>query len=279
MRYAFERSDSSHPRYKSVVTKVQVVQDYNLEGRVVSSGLLAFRDRQLKNNFYLYTEFNYLPARWDDINSDGNGSFRIKERVEGGVYIESDEAKPLALGTGLFYFGEELGGYTMEYELEATWRPNDRFSLAMNLRYEDKNDWLINWEGRDFVTADATLWRPKIESDFFLSARQQLRLTVQWAGMKAYEQARWQVPLGDGELVAYMPPAGVADRDFTISRLTFQARYRWEIAPLSDLFVVYTRGSDVDDQLGHNFPELLRDSWTQRLVDVFVIKLRYRLGS
>ena len=33
--------------------------------------------------------------------------------------------------------------------------------------------------------------------------------------------------------------------DFAISRMSFQARYRWEIAPLSDLFFVYTRGGNL----------------------------------
>ena len=59
----------------------------------------------------------------------------------------------------------------------------------------------------------------------------------------------------------------------------FQARYRWEIAPLSDLFVVYTRGSDLPDSPEESFGDLFHDSWTNRAVDVLVIKLRYRLGS
>jgi hypothetical protein len=59
----------------------------------------------------------------------------------------------------------------------------------------------------------------------------------------------------------------------------FQARYRWEIAPLSDLFVVYTRGSNLPNSPEESFSNLLKDSWTNRAVDVFAVKLRYRLGS
>ncbi len=138
---------------------------------------------------------------------------------------------------------------------------------------------MLHDEDRDFTTFEAEFWRPKLEMDFFLSARQQFRITAQWAGIKADEQRRWQVPLGDGSLIPVARNPADADRDFTISRITFQARYRWELAPLSDLFVVYTRGSNVDSMPGSDFRELLSDAWTDSLVDVFVVKLRYRLGS
>ena len=41
-------------------------------------------------------------------------------------------------------------------------------------------------------------------------------------------------PAGDGFLTPDTAPA-TDTRNFSISRLVFQARYRWEIAPLSDL--------------------------------------------
>ena len=115
--------------------------------------------------------------------------------------------------------------------------------------------------------------------DIFLSAKQQFRITAQWAGIKAREDERWRVPPGDGSLESVLVNPSDQRRDFTISRLTFQARYRWELAPLSDLFVVYTRGSNVASMPDAGFGDLLHDSWTERLVDVFVVKLRYRLGS
>lgn len=57
--------------------------------------------------------------------------------------------------------------------------------------------------------------------------------------------------------------------------MTFQARYRWEIAPLSDLFVVYTRGGN----LPGSHSGLLMEAWQEPVVDTIVIKLRYRFGS
>ena len=43
-----------------------------------------------------------------------------------------------------------------------------------------------------------------------------------------------------------------------------QLRYRWEIAPLSDLFVVYSRGGSLDDPAGRGFDELLSRNFAER---------------
>jgi hypothetical protein len=61
--------------------------------------------------------------------------------------------------------------------------------------------------------------------------------------------------------------------------MSFQARYRWELAPLSDLFVVYTRGSNVPSNIARGFGDQFSEAWKQALVDTLVVKLRYRLGN
>ena len=63
-----------------------------------------------------------------------------------------------------------------------------------------------------------------------------------------------------------------------MSSLNFQIRYRWQIAPLSDLFIVYTKADSNNTDL-LPFDDLLRQSWQNPLVDQLVIKLRYRIGS
>ncbi|MBT6316698.1 MAG: hypothetical protein HOJ37_07440, partial [Gammaproteobacteria bacterium] len=106
-----------------------------------------------------------------------------------------------------------------------------------------------------------------------------LRFTLQWTALKAFEDRFWQV---DSQNLDFLQPVAKSDDDsdnFTISRLTFQARYRWEIAPLSDLFVVYTRGSNLPTDSFETFQDLLVQSWTDTIVDTLAIKLRYRFGS
>ena len=129
------------------------------------------------------------------------------------------------------------------------------------------------------ATFNALQWGPKLSLDYFLTARQQLRASLQWVGIQARQDEFFLVPLTPGNLVPALPPPG-PPRSFGLSQLSFQVRYRWELAPLSDLFVVYTRLSDRGVALGQNtFSDLFRDGWDNPLADIFVVKLRYRFGS
>lgn len=277
-RYRYDRNDSNLDNLRSRTTTVRLVQEYNTDGRLVRSGAFWQQEFQFQNNNFFFYELNYFPERWEDRESD-DGDYRVEGRWLTGAFLETDSSKPVSVGGGVFYVGEQLGGHTMRYIAELDWRPADRFSLTGKIVYEDKKGWLLHDEGVDFTTFNAFVWRPKMEMDFFITARQQIRITAQWAGIKSHEDERWKIPPGDGELIPDPVPPGNSSRDFSISRLTFQARYRWEIAPLSDLFLVYTRGSNVDSMPDEDFGELLSSAWTDRLVDLFVIKLRYRLGS
>ncbi len=277
--YAYEVTRSDLPNLKSRTIRIRLSQQFNTDGRLVRSGIFTTQQRQFEDNSFLDVDLNFYPARWDDINSDGNGSFRITDRGRVGATWGSDRARPFSVEVGAQFSREDLGGISNEVELELAWRPTDRFSLITRLEHEERDGWLIHTGGRTFTTYASENWRPNVELDFFLSSKQQFRITAQWAGIKAFEQERWVVPPGDGPLEEVVTPPGANPRDFSISRLTFQARYRWELAPLSDLFVVYTRGSDVDSMPEESFETLLRDSWTEALVDVLVVKLRYRFGS
>jgi hypothetical protein len=277
-RYKYTVVQNDLPNLKMRESSFTVAQEYNTDGRSVRSGIFFKQERLFKNNSFLYSEFSYHPSRWDDLNSYDNGDFRINPRYKLGSFWASDDAKEFQLGLGYFFREEDIGGQQNFYEMEVNWRPSDRFSAKLYMVYRTRSDWLLWEDDRDFTTFEAEFWQPQIELNYFLTAKQQLRLTAQWVGIKAHERDRWQIPLGDGNLMRDTSPA-TDPRDFSISELVFQARYRWEIAPLSDLFVVYTRGSDLPNRPGDGFTDLLRDSWTDRAVDVFVIKLRYRLGN
>ena len=104
-------------------------------------------------------------------------------------------------------------------------------------------------------------------------------MSLQWIGIKAREDRFYQVPDEPGDLIEVDKPPGASD-DFSVSRLSFQARYRWEIAPLSDLFVVYTRLADKSNILiDEDFGELFDSAWNEPIADLFIVKLRYRFGS
>jgi hypothetical protein len=277
-RYRLDISEADLERFKTRDSTLLLNQEYNTDGLLVRSGIFASRRYRFHNNHFMFAKLNYLPSSWDDINSDGNGDYKIDPRWEIGAFYDTDDSKKIRHGFGFGLNEEDIGGQEHVYRYEITWRPSDRFSARLDIRYVDRTDWLLHESDRGFTTYEAEFWQPELELDYFLTAKQQFRISAQWVGIKAFERDRWLVPIGDGSLIPDTEP--VTDtRDFSISRLVFQARYRFELAPLSDLFVVYTRGSDLPEMPEEGFDNLLHDSWTHPLVNVFVIKLRYRLGS
>ena len=251
--------------------------EQNTDGLLTRSGLFAGAGFTFLDNSQLRLMVNYFPTRWDDLNSRGNGAFRVPERLFAQAQYGTDSAKPFALSFALGVDGEEKGGSALLVDTGFTYTPFHRFSIDFDVRYKDRDGWLVYRGDRQFTTYEADDIQPRIAVDLFLSARQQLRLTTQWAGIRATQQEFFSIPEGGGKLIDREQP--VDNEDLAISRLTAQLRYRWEIGPLSDLFVVYTRGGNLPEPVYEGFGDLFIDALQEPVVDVFVVKLRYRFGS
>jgi hypothetical protein len=220
---------------------------------------------------------SFNPEYYDDLNSFGNGAYRLARRHFGGFIWESDSSQPFSYAFGAAYQQEDLGDGTDIVKFIANWRPSDRFALSANVRYRNRDGWLLHQEERNFTTFQAEEWSPKISADYFLSAKQQLRFSVQWVGVKAREDKFYRVPGKPGDLIRTAKPVGPSD-SFSLSQMTLQLRYRWEIAPLSDVFLVYTRLVDEGSEL-KTFSDTFSDGYDDPLEDSLVLKIRYRFGA
>ena len=279
IRYNGTLTRSGMKRFRLWRGGVRLGYFQNGKGQVMRSGIFVSNNLMFHNRSEIRTQLNYFPPRWDDIESRGNGSYREDGRLQVSAAYGTDTSKVLSWSVQTEVQQEELGGWNYLGGFGVTFKPTDRFSFDFDLLYQYRENWLIHQGGREFATFRAKDWQPKIAMDLFISARQQLRLTMQWAGIRGIEKDFYRVPLGDGDLIAYTRGPDDPSADFTISRLTAQLRYRWQIAPLSDLFVVYTRGSNLPDRGYDTFGELFNDALTEPIIDVLVIKLRYRFGG
>ncbi|MBT3425838.1 MAG: hypothetical protein HOJ61_09140 [Gammaproteobacteria bacterium] len=279
-RYSLERQRSRLENFISIRDNISFHQQWNLDGLMTRSALSMSKQLELKNYAKLDMGMNFFPERYEDLDSKGNGAYQLIDRWQFDADWESNNAKKVVFETGVKYRQEDIGGHKMSYDAEIKFRPNDRFSATLKVVLEESNGWLLHRSDQEFTRYNATTWRPNIDISYFLSARQQFKVVAQWIGIKAFERDRWRIESDGGHLISTATPASEkGSRDFSISRLSFQARYRWELAPLSDLFVVYTRGSNVGSDINKNFMEQLQDSWDEALVDSLIIKLRYRIGN
>ena len=256
---------------------IMFYNEWNRFDQLTRSGLFFRNTWTFKNLNEVRTEFNYFPRRWEDRASYGNGHFRMHDRFVAEIGFGTDTSKKFALSALLGTRQEELSGWTLRSSFGFSYQPSDRFSLDLDLNYMDHDGWLLHQENRNMTAFGADDFQPRLAMDLFLTAKQQLRLSLQWAAIRAEEQEFYLIPPGGGTLVQIDKPEGPTD-DFALSRLTAQLRYRWEIAPLSDLFIVYTRGSNLPGRVDDDFNDLFEDGLNEPIIDYFVIKLRYRFG-
>jgi len=251
--------------------------EVNGDGDKTRSGIGSRFGISLLNQDEIRMNVAYFPARDEDRASRDNGTFEIDGRHALRVDYFTNNAKRLSYQFGIGHAGEELGGSNYSGRLGLTWRPIDAINVAAFAEYMRRDGWLVWQEDRNFTTFESTSWRPRLSVDYFVTAKQQLRLAAQWVGIKAREDEFFVVPEQVGALQQVDQPNPETD-DFLISRLNVQLRYRWEIAPLSELFVVYTLNGDQRIAQG-SFSDQFEDSFAEPIGEQLVVKLRYRLGT
>lgn len=251
----------------------------NADGLFTGGGIFL-SDRLVLNDLSsIVARLNFTAGAYDDLNSFGNGTYRIEEKPSISLDWSSATTGKISYGFGFGLGAEDVGGEYASASANFTWIPSDRLNLNLRVGYRHRRGWLLHQEERNMTTFNAELWTPSISADYFLTAKQQLRASLQWVGVQARERDFYLVPATPGDLIEVDKPAGPSD-SFGVSQLSFQVRYRWEIAPLSDLFIVYTRVADAGMPLGtRNFADVFQHGWENPLGDVFVVKLRYRIGS
>lgn len=277
--YSYFKNESNIPGLRDRTTSVFVTNQWNTAGQPVLMGAFLNRSYTSLAANTIDLSVRYFPARIDDRLGRGSGDFRVQGRWGLNLGYSTDRAKSISYNIYTNLDQDELGPGRSSAAAGITWRPDDRFSMDLNLNYEDREALLVYRGNGRYTSFESHQWAPTMEMNYFVTAKQQLRFRMQWTALKAFEDRFWQVnPHQRERLRPTANPDNVAD-DFVISRLTFQARYRWEIAPLSDLFIVYTRGSNLPSTGFDTFQDLLERSWNEKLVDTLAIKLRYRLGS
>ena len=250
----------------------------NQRGERVASGVGVSQTYRLNNQGELRWRGGFDAAGLDDRASFGTGSFEIRDRWDLNTSYESDSSRRFSYVLGFGWEDEPLEGGKATYQGAVTWRPTDRVTLEAGLDYVTRDGWLLYRGGDRMTSFEAEQWIPRWNFDYFPSARQQFRVALQWVGVHAHDTDYYRLPDRVGALV---PSTDGTDADdaFTISELALQVRYRWELAPMSDLFVVYTRHASLPSAVDEGFVGLFSNALYEPIAEQLVVKVRYRLGT
>ena len=108
--------------------------------------------------------------------------------------------------------------------------------------------------------------------NYFKGNKHELRLKGQFVALEAsnptslMSNEQGYLLLGDQEVSS-----------FNVGEAAFQIRYKYEIAPLSDLYVVYNQGGSIyEEDINSDSASIIQDSWKNPSGKIFAIKLRLR---
>jgi hypothetical protein len=245
----------------------------NEDGDRLQSRLQISRDVQYASAWRAYEELRYLPPGVDDLISRGNGPVQLDSRV--GAYFDMTSPRRGAWQyiVGSYLFQQGVEDYSLWLQTAVSWYPHQTLTLRLDLLGEWSEDWLL-WESDNlFGSYRSKRFDLDFRLDWIPSPRHELRIKWQWIGIDASARDAYRTdPAGNLRVVSETL------RPFTVSNLGLQLRYRYELAPMSELFIVYARGGfamAADDE--RDLGALFRDQGDVRDADQFLIKFRYRL--
>ena len=232
------------------------------------------RQSSLRNGGSEFGQVNINSAGYDDRITRGNGPLRTPPNFNTFFERETPRHGHWSVGWGFALNNSGIGddrkvGYAAHFE--PTYFVNDALSLSMYFYGERTPQWMI-WRGDNLLgTFNERLFEFDAGINWQFGERQELRVKLQALGLDAKLRQAWRVQ-PDGTPVA----SNDAIDDFSVRNLGFQIRYRYELAPLSDLYVVYGRGGNLFNEFSQDAGDALVDSFSLRDSDQLLVKLSYR---
>ena len=277
--YSLWMSESDLERFRESRGNFRVYRGWNTNGETVDAKLSYDHRVTLHNLTQLRFEVEYEPERYDDRGSFGHGSYRVEDQKSIEARYYSDSSRRFSYSVRHSISDQEIGhGYYRRSQANVRWRPTDRVTMALAVNYTDREAWLLHRANGVFATFDAKGLTPFATLSYFVNARQQLLMAFQWVAINADAQRFYRMADTPDFLVP-MDRTPTAGDDFSLSRMSLQLRYRWEIAPLSDLFVVYQNRASLSGMNGSSFTDLFSETFDETIGENLAIKLRYRFGS
>ena len=212
----------------------------------------------------------------DDLITRGNGIVKVPAKL----YAYYERFRPRKGAWQLYgygrYAGEGLEGPqkgSLTLSFEPTYFVNDTLSFNAGLELSHNEDWLL-WRGDNLLgTYRSDLAYLAAGATWLIDPKQELRVRLEAIGLDAQALQAWRVV--DRRAVA----SDEAIPDFAVRNLGFQIRYRYELAPLSYLYIAYVRGGSLYQQavdspfgVGSEF----RDAFDLRDSEQLLVKLSYR---
>jgi len=254
-------------------------REYNLDffhqsndsGDIISRAYQINSSWEFKNATSLGWQVRYKEKGINDLISRGHGKLKTGAGYELRMNYRSSNAKKFrhhGFYEHLNYFSEGTG---IETHFHPSYFFTDNYNVSLSIFYSDYSNW-INWLGEDlFGRYSRKLANTSLDFNANISPKQELRMRFQWLAIDAQANKEYRLD-SKGSLV----DTGNAINDFSLSNTALQIRYRYEIVPLSNIYVVYSRGGQVFEENSNSLDSLFQPGFSNVTGNNFLVKVRYK---
>ena len=257
--YDSDTSGNSNP--------MQIRQDYNFKYKDTSSFQASWDLKTSGKNTTITRkniDFPYVKK---------NGSFSFNLDYESPSYGTWEYDWRIGYETSNKYETWSSEGYERRFaKIAGSLYPIDDFKLGWQFRVREEDEWL-NWiEGNELAVYDLTQNIISINANWFKGSKHEIRLKSQFVALKAENPISL---ISDKAGYLYNHDSDV--KPFTDGITSFQVRYKYEIAPLSYIYLVYTKGGRIyDDMNERNTSDVFMDPWKNPDNEIFSLKFRLK---
>ena len=167
---------------------------------------------------------------------------------------------------------DSKGNHKKFFKIAGSFFPNDFIKINTQFKIKEESEWL-NWiDSNNLATYDLSQKTISIDMNWFKGNKHEIRVKSQFVALQA-DNPRSLASDTNG----YLRQSNNEVKSFTKGIASFQIRYKYEIAPLSYLFVVYSKGGDdYDDETDRGTSSILKSPWQNPSDELFSIKFRLK---
>lgn len=255
---------------------------HNDRGLKLWDAIAINRSSERRDGGNRFVELALFGAGYDDLITRGNGAVRIPAKAFA-VYERYHSRRNG--GRWEFYTGARYGSDGLEgigkgsYRLyvEPVYHASESLRLFAGISAEANDDWLLwrpNRAGQNqLATFDMRMLRLNAGATWLVDHKQELRLRLEAIGLDAKALQAWDLAPG-----GHPSASNQTMDDFALRRLGFQIRYRYELAPLSNLYIAYVRGGSLLEagEGGYDAGRQFADAFDLRDSEQLLVKFSYR---
>jgi hypothetical protein len=144
--------------------------------------------------------------------------------------------------------------------------------MSINFIAKKEKEWLRWLQENKFSSSNLSRREISFNLNWFKGLKHELRLKSQFIALKS-KSPRSLVLSQQG----YLAQNNEDVLPFNIGQAAFQLRYKYEFAPLSNIYLVYSRGGNVDlEDEDEAYSGLFQDAWSNPSNEIVSIKIRLK---